>query len=74
MAPVSRYAMGSAGIHQGAIDHLSQNQHVVAGRVFVHDTAFEPSRGLTQQGRPGTARRPFDDQLFGAGWPTEVGG
>jgi hypothetical protein len=38
------------GIQKLAIDHLSQHQHVVAGRVFAQDLALEPSQCLTQQG------------------------
>jgi hypothetical protein len=66
--------MGSA-LESNAIDHLSQHQHMVAGRVFAHHLALEPGQGLKQQGYPDAARRPLhQSQFVGAGRPTVVSG
>jgi hypothetical protein len=63
------------GIQQLAVDHLSQHQNVVAGRMFALHVAFEPSQGPAQQGRPGPARRPLrQGQFVGVRRATKVGG
>ena len=61
-------------INKFAIDHRSHHQHVIAGRMFIHYLALEPSQSLKQQGWANAIVRPIhQSQFVGSGWPAGNG-
>ena len=63
------------GIQQLAIDHLSQHQHVVAGRVFATTWHSNQASASRSKGSADAARRPLrQSQFVGAGRPAVMVG